>query len=84
MPDQQVQALSQAEKVPIVYTNVALRNWQPFVKLGVSAVHAPGGYFSDFNLDQRVSIGEYSREHSANYGDSRGMRCDHARESVRC
>ncbi len=59
LPDQQIQALSQAEKVPIVYTNVALRNWQPFVKLGVSAVHAPGGYFSDFNLDQRVSIGEY-------------------------
>lgn len=59
IPDQQSQALSAAEKVPIVYTNVALRNWQPFLKLKAGSTYAPGSYFTEVNLDQRVSIGDY-------------------------
>jgi len=59
LPDAQVAALRSSEKVPIVYTNVALRNWQAFVKLKAGSTYAPGNYFTNVNLDQRVSIGDY-------------------------
>ena len=51
--------LRSAEKVPLVYTNVALRNWESFVRLQTQSVTAPGSYFTEFGLDHRVSIGDY-------------------------
>jgi len=59
LPQAQIAALQSAEKVPIVYTNVALRNWQAFVKLKAGSTYAPGSYFTNVSLDQRVSIGSY-------------------------
>ena len=59
LPDTQKQALSSAAKVPLLYTNVVLRNWTSFKKLGVSSVYAPGCYHSAFTLDLPVSIGDY-------------------------
>jgi len=52
-------ALAAAAKVPIVYTNVLLKDWRAFQRLGVHRVHAPGGFHSSFNLDLPVSIGAY-------------------------
>ena len=59
LPEKQKDALASAAKVPLLYTNVAIRNWKSFQKLGASSVYAPGGYHSRFNLDLPVSIGEY-------------------------
>jgi spermidine dehydrogenase len=59
LPDRQKKALSQAAKVPLLYTNVALRNWTAFEKLGACSVYSPGCYHSRFNLDLPVSIGGY-------------------------
>ena len=59
LPAPQVAALRSAEKVPLVYTNVALRNWQSFVRLQTRSITAPGCYFTEFGLDRRVSIGNY-------------------------
>ncbi|MBV8632294.1 MAG: NAD(P)/FAD-dependent oxidoreductase [Silvibacterium sp.] len=59
IPPEQRQALQSAEKVPIVYTNVAVRNWQSFQKLETSSIYSPGCYFSEASLDHRVSIGQY-------------------------
>ncbi len=59
LPETQKQALSSAAKVPLLYTNVVLRNWTSFKKLGVSSVYAPGSYHSAFTLDLPVSIGDY-------------------------
>ena len=59
LPKAQIAALRSAEKVPLVYTNVALRNWQSFIKLQTSSVSAPGSYFTGYALDHRVSIGNY-------------------------
>ena len=59
LPDKQKQALSSAAKVPLLYTNVALRNWKAFQKLGTNAIYAPGQYHSHMNLDLPVSIGGY-------------------------
>jgi spermidine dehydrogenase len=46
-------------KVPMMYTNVFIRNWHAFKSLGVSAVNAPGMYHTSFTLDFPVSIGGY-------------------------
>jgi spermidine dehydrogenase len=59
LPATQVAHLRSAEKVPLVYTNVALTNWESFVRLQTRSVTAPGSYFTDFALDRRVSIGDY-------------------------
>jgi spermidine dehydrogenase len=59
LPEKQKEALAFAVKVPIVYTNVQLRNWTAFQKLGANQVHAPGGFHSSFNLDLPVSVGGY-------------------------
>jgi spermidine dehydrogenase len=59
LPEKQKDALASAQKVPLLYTNVALRNWTSFQKLGASSVYAPGMYHTGVNLDLPVSIGGY-------------------------
>ena len=59
MSETQKEALAYAVKIPLVYTNVQIRNWKPFQKLGLNNAYCPGGYFSSFSLDFPVSIGEY-------------------------
>ena len=59
LPQTQKTALASAAKVPLVYTNVVIRNWTAFQKLGVSSIYAPGSFHSEMNLDLPVSIGEY-------------------------
>ncbi len=59
LPDKQKEALASAQKVPLLYTNVAIRNWTSFQKLGANSVYAPGMYHSYVNLDLPVSIGGY-------------------------
>jgi spermidine dehydrogenase len=59
MPAEQSKALSYLVKMPLVYTHVALRNWEPFAKLNVHHIVAPGGYHSYTALDFPVSLGSY-------------------------
>lgn len=59
LPERQKEALASAQKVPLLYTNVLLRNWGAFQKLGASAIYAPGMYHTSVNLDIPVSIGGY-------------------------
>ena len=59
LPDKQKEALASAQKVPLLYTNVALRNWTPFQKAGANSIYAPGMYHTYVNLDLPVSIGGY-------------------------
>ena len=59
LPAAQKAALHELVKTPLVYTSVALRNWESFQKLGVSRVYAPNGYHSSFNLNWNVDIGSY-------------------------
>jgi spermidine dehydrogenase len=63
LPDRQKAALAEAQKVPLLYTNVALRNWRAFQKLGTNSIYAPGSYHSYVNLDLPVSIGGYECAH---------------------
>jgi spermidine dehydrogenase len=59
LPAGQKKALAYLVKAPLVYTHVALRNWEPFAKLGVKQIVAPGGYHTHTALDFPVSIGAY-------------------------
>jgi len=60
LPEDQKDALAYAVKVPIVYTNVLLRNWSAFARLGTNQVYAPGSYHTSLNLDLPVSVGSYA------------------------
>lgn len=59
LPAEQKTALHAIVKCPLVYTNVALRNWTAFQKLGVRRVEAPGSYHVSISLNQPVNIGDY-------------------------
>jgi spermidine dehydrogenase len=59
LPDPQKQALALSVKMPLVYVNVAIRNWHAFVKLGVHDIYSPHAYFSNTKLDYPVALGGY-------------------------
>lgn len=59
IPAEQSKALSYLVKMPLVYTHVALRNWEPFAKLNVHHIVAPAGYHTYTALDFPVSLGAY-------------------------
>ncbi|MGB8012959.1 MAG: FAD/NAD(P)-binding protein [Terriglobales bacterium] len=59
MSAKQKDALAYCVKMPLVYTNVQISNWKAFQKLGISAVYAPGAYFTNITLDFPVSMGDY-------------------------
>ncbi|MBS0367205.1 MAG: NAD(P)/FAD-dependent oxidoreductase [Proteobacteria bacterium] len=59
LPQAQRAALHSLVKTPLVYTTVALRNWQAFRKLGIWRVYSPGCYHSSFLLNPNVDIGSY-------------------------
>ena len=59
MPQAQKDALHYLVKVPLVYTSVAIRNWQPLKKLGVQEVYAPGSYHTMLKLNPVTDIGDY-------------------------
>ena len=59
LPKEQKEALHSLVKTPLVYTSVALRNWESFHKLGTHRIHAPGSYHSDIALNAKVDVGGY-------------------------
>jgi spermidine dehydrogenase len=64
LPERQKEALHYASKIPLIYTSVALRNWQAFKDLGIAHVYAPGSYFSSLALNEVVDIGGYASARS--------------------
>ncbi len=59
LPASQRTALGTLVKLPLVYTNVLLRNWQPWRKAGLAEAYCPGAYHQTVRLDYPVSLGEY-------------------------
>jgi spermidine dehydrogenase len=62
LPDAQKTALAYAIKVPLVYTNVFIRQWTAFQKLGVQRVSMPSMWHASVNLDFPVSLGAYRHQ----------------------
>jgi len=59
LPGPQKEALALGVKMPLVYANVAIRNWHAFVKLGVDRIYSPKSFFSNIKLDYPVTLGGY-------------------------
>jgi spermidine dehydrogenase len=59
LPAAQQQALHSLVKSPLVYTAVALTNWQAFHRLGIYGVYSPASYYSHFRLNPHVNVGSY-------------------------
>jgi spermidine dehydrogenase len=59
LPPGQRAALTQNVKTPLVYTNVLVRDWHPWVALKLSAIAAPMSFHSQVALDFPVSLGGY-------------------------
>lgn len=59
MSEAQKDAIRFFTKIPLVYVNVALRNWRAFAKAGYHRFYAPSAFFESSSLDFPVSIGDY-------------------------
>jgi spermidine dehydrogenase len=58
LPPKQKAALSYGVKRPLVLTNVAIRNWKAFHKLGVRYISTPMMFFREITLAQAASLGD--------------------------
>jgi spermidine dehydrogenase len=58
-PKQQAEAFAKLVKIPLLYANVLIRDWQSFAKLGINSISFPGGLFSGASLDFPISLGGY-------------------------
>ncbi len=57
LPAEQREALSMPVKTPILYTNVALRNWRAWKELGIGGAVSSGSYHPKLIVDFPVSFG---------------------------
>ena len=64
LPAPQLAALQYAKKVPLVYTNVFVRQWTALQTLQVGNVSSPGMWHASTSLDFPVSIGDYAHSKS--------------------
>lgn len=60
VPEPQREAIRFAEKTPLAYISIAVRNWRAFAELGCNNIYAPQpALMYSFGLDFPVSIGDY-------------------------
>ncbi len=59
LPAPQREALALNVKAPLVYTNVLVRDWHAWARLGIDAISAPMSFHSRLKLDFPVSLGGY-------------------------
>ena len=55
----QKEAIEYAVKTPLVYINVALRNWRPIKECGYGHLYAPNAFCNASRLDFPISMGGY-------------------------
>lgn len=59
LPEAQKKGLAYNVKVPLVYTNVQIRDWTALDKLRIHRVYSPGCMFTGIEMDFPVSMGGY-------------------------
>ncbi|HET7292952.1 MAG TPA: NAD(P)-binding protein [Vicinamibacteria bacterium] len=64
LPERQRQALSYQMRAPLVYTNVLIRDFKAFARLGVHHVFALNSHYTEVKLDFPVSLGDYRHSRS--------------------
>ena len=58
-PPEHAAVFDNLPKIPLLYANMLVKNWQAFIKQGVTRVHFPGCMMDGVTLDFPVSIGDY-------------------------
>jgi spermidine dehydrogenase len=56
---EQVTALQDQHKVPLIYTNVQLRNWEALKAAGIAGFEDVTGFWNGAEIDFPVSVGDY-------------------------
>lgn len=64
-PEKQKDYLRMNVKAPLVYTNVAIRNWRSFKDVGIHEFYSPAAPYSRVKLDYPVSMGDYHHPRNA-------------------
>ncbi|CAM3700257.1 NAD(P)/FAD-dependent oxidoreductase [Nocardiopsis rhodophaea] len=59
LPSTQRIAMKDASKQPLIYANVQVKNWQPWVELGMRHIRFSSGDWAVAQLDYPVSLGGY-------------------------
>jgi spermidine dehydrogenase len=59
LAEEQQNALRANVKAPLAYVKVLVRDWHPWVRMGVHEITNPMGFFSRLKLDYPVSLGDY-------------------------
>ena len=59
LPNKQKEALKYNVKVPLVWIQVAMKNWHMFANKGISRAISPNSFFNNMYIDFPVSIGDY-------------------------
>lgn len=59
LADAQVDALNDQVKIPLIYTNVLIRNWEAFDKLKIGGFSAPRCFWDSVEIDYPVSSENY-------------------------
>jgi len=60
LPPEQAAALRLNVKAPLVYTKVLVRDWHPWVRLGVHEIYGVSSHHSRVKLDYPVAMGGYA------------------------
>ena len=66
LPKKQKEALKYNVKVPLVWVQVAMKNWHMFANKGISRAISPNSFFNNIYIDFPVSIGDYQYPQSFN------------------
>ena len=59
LPEAQKAALKSQVKLPVLYTNVLIKNWQAWKKMGIGAIYSPSAFHVHSFLNFPVSLGGY-------------------------
>lgn len=59
LPEEQKLALRMNVKMPLIYTNVAVRTWKAFLELGIHELYTPTGTWARVKMDFPVKLGGY-------------------------
>jgi len=59
LPKEQIDALNDQQKVPLIYGNVLIRNWRAFDSLKIDSFSARGHFWRGVGIDFPVSVGSY-------------------------
>ncbi|MDC3239746.1 NAD(P)/FAD-dependent oxidoreductase [Gammaproteobacteria bacterium] len=59
LPKKQKEALKYNVKVPLVWVQVAMKNWRMFANKGIARAICPNSFFNNMYIDFPVSIGDY-------------------------